>query len=204
MGMDWHSSGITTSVMGALKKGLNPRAHELGVYICGGRGRQSRNTPQELRADRRAARSRRRRAGPHQPPDRAHRQQRDRRRLSDLPALVRPDGRRRLGDRAAGDERGEPAGAALSLAFGGACATSPPTRTPPSSASPPARSGTWSMAAPGRRRRRCSTIARDGSGNDPGQSPAPGDAGAARRARGRRQREAARRRAGARARARAA
>jgi uncharacterized protein len=50
MGMDWHSSGITTSVMGALKKGLNPRAHELGIYICGGRGRHSRNTPQELRA----------------------------------------------------------------------------------------------------------------------------------------------------------
>ena len=49
MGMDWHSSGITTSVMGALKRGLNPRAHELGVYICGGRGRQSRNTPAELR-----------------------------------------------------------------------------------------------------------------------------------------------------------
>ena len=49
MGMDWHSSGITTSVMGALKKGLNPKAHELGVYICGGRGKQSRNTPQELR-----------------------------------------------------------------------------------------------------------------------------------------------------------
>src|SRR6187399_729395 len=38
MGMDWHSSGITTSVMGALKKGLNPRSHELGLHICGGRG----------------------------------------------------------------------------------------------------------------------------------------------------------------------
>ena len=50
MGMDWHSSGITTSVLGALKRGLNPRAHELGVYICGGRGRHSRNTPDELRA----------------------------------------------------------------------------------------------------------------------------------------------------------
>jgi hypothetical protein len=49
MGMDWHSSGITTSVMGALKKGLNPRAHELGIYVCGGRGRHSRNTPDELR-----------------------------------------------------------------------------------------------------------------------------------------------------------
>jgi hypothetical protein len=49
MGMDWHSSGITTSVMGALKRGLAPRADELGLYICGGRGRSSRNTPQELR-----------------------------------------------------------------------------------------------------------------------------------------------------------
>jgi len=50
MGMDWHSSGITTSVMGALKRGLAPRADELGIYICGGRGKHSRNTPNELRA----------------------------------------------------------------------------------------------------------------------------------------------------------
>src|SRR3954453_4393893 len=50
MGMDWHSSGITPSVLGALKRGLNPRAHELGIYICGGRGKHSRNTPAELRA----------------------------------------------------------------------------------------------------------------------------------------------------------
>jgi hypothetical protein len=49
MGMDWHSSGITTSVLGALKRGLNPRASELGIYVCGGRGRHSRNTPDELR-----------------------------------------------------------------------------------------------------------------------------------------------------------
>src|SRR6267154_1863134 len=48
MGMDWHSSGITTSVVGALKRGLNPRASELGLYVCGGRGRHSRNTPAEL------------------------------------------------------------------------------------------------------------------------------------------------------------
>src|SRR6267142_7192882 len=55
MGMDWHSTGITTSVMGALKRGLAPRAAELGIYICGGRGKFSRNTPAELRliADRR-------------------------------------------------------------------------------------------------------------------------------------------------------
>ena len=49
MGMDWHSSGITTSVMGALKRGLAPRANELGLHVCGGRGRFSRNTPHELR-----------------------------------------------------------------------------------------------------------------------------------------------------------
>jgi len=48
MGMDWHSSGITTSVMGALKRAINPHAGELGLYICGGKGLQSRNTPMEL------------------------------------------------------------------------------------------------------------------------------------------------------------
>jgi hypothetical protein len=50
MGMDWHSSGITTSVMGALKRGLTLKADELGLYICGGRGKFSRNTPTELRS----------------------------------------------------------------------------------------------------------------------------------------------------------
>jgi hypothetical protein len=50
MGMDWHSSGITTSVMGALKRGINPRSSDLGIYICGGRGRHSQRTPDELRA----------------------------------------------------------------------------------------------------------------------------------------------------------
>jgi hypothetical protein len=50
MGMDWHSSGITTSVMGALKRGLNPRSSELGFYVCGGRGRHSQRTPDELRS----------------------------------------------------------------------------------------------------------------------------------------------------------
>ena len=50
LGMDWHSSGITTSVMGALKRGLADRSDDLGLYICGGRGRFSRNTPDELRS----------------------------------------------------------------------------------------------------------------------------------------------------------
>jgi len=50
MGMDWHSSGITTSVLGALKRGLGPVQWELGLHVCGGRGRHSRNTPAELLA----------------------------------------------------------------------------------------------------------------------------------------------------------
>ncbi|QAY79123.1 DUF763 domain-containing protein [Sphingosinicella sp. BN140058] len=50
MGMDWHSSGITTSVLGSLKRGLAPLAGELGIHVCGGRGKQSRRTPDELNA----------------------------------------------------------------------------------------------------------------------------------------------------------
>src|SRR5256885_6428566 len=50
MGMDWHSSGITTSVIGALKRGLAPVENELGLHVCGGRGRHSRRTPDELLA----------------------------------------------------------------------------------------------------------------------------------------------------------
>jgi hypothetical protein len=49
MGMDWHSSGITTSVIGALKRGLGPLQNELGLHVCGGRGQHSRKTPEELR-----------------------------------------------------------------------------------------------------------------------------------------------------------
>lgn len=50
MGMDWHSSGITTSVLGALKRSVNPHSRELGIYICGGKGKHSMKTPDELLA----------------------------------------------------------------------------------------------------------------------------------------------------------
>jgi uncharacterized protein len=50
MGMDWHSSGITTSVVGALKRGLAPIGQELGLYVCGGKGLKARQTPAELAA----------------------------------------------------------------------------------------------------------------------------------------------------------
>ena len=48
MGMDWHSSGITTSVMGSLKRAVNPHSKELGIYICGGKGKFSKDAPKEL------------------------------------------------------------------------------------------------------------------------------------------------------------
>ncbi len=48
IGMDWNSSGVTTAVMAALKKSINPRSKSLGLYICGGKGKQSLKTPQEL------------------------------------------------------------------------------------------------------------------------------------------------------------
>ena len=48
MGMDWHSSGVTTSVMGALKRAINPHSKELGIYICGGKGKLSKDAPKEL------------------------------------------------------------------------------------------------------------------------------------------------------------
>ena len=48
LGMDWHSSGITTSVMYALKRGINANAREFGLCVCGGRGKYSRQTPDEL------------------------------------------------------------------------------------------------------------------------------------------------------------
>jgi hypothetical protein len=55
MGMDWHPSGVTTSVIGALKRGLGPLSDELGIHVCGGRGRHSRQTPQELMQQEQAA-----------------------------------------------------------------------------------------------------------------------------------------------------
>lgn len=48
MGMDWHSSGITTTVLGALKRGLAPVSRELGLHVCGGRGAHSHETPGAL------------------------------------------------------------------------------------------------------------------------------------------------------------
>src|SRR6184192_4203392 len=48
LGFDWHSSGVTTTVCGALKQGLMPRARDLGLYVAGGKGKASRATPVEL------------------------------------------------------------------------------------------------------------------------------------------------------------
>ena len=189
--------------MGALKKGLNPRAHELGIYVCGGRGRQSRKTPDELRTIAGTHQPRRRRAGPQQPADRPDRQQRRGRRLPDLPARVRAHRRRRVGRRAAGHERGQSSGQALSLALTHGTGLRRPSPTPRSSASLRARFGISSIGVRGRRSRRCwrsrGRTARTLAEVRRLQMPARHQVRAARR-----QREASRRRAGARTRTRAA
>ena len=48
LGFDWHSSGVTTTVCGALKDGLRDRQNELGIYVAGGKGKASLQTPREL------------------------------------------------------------------------------------------------------------------------------------------------------------
>jgi hypothetical protein len=50
LGFDWHSSGLTTTVCGALKEGLKPVAKELGLFVAGGKGATSRKTPAEITA----------------------------------------------------------------------------------------------------------------------------------------------------------
>ena len=113
MGMDWHSSGITTSVIGALKRGLEPVAGELGVHVCGGRGSHSRKTPNELGRWRTPRMDAPALAGPAAwsrrwtaPPSGQSRA---------VSARLHRHRRRRLGGRPAGDERGEPPGPPLSL-----------------------------------------------------------------------------------------
>jgi len=80
-GMDWHSSGIHDVGDGALKRGLNPRADELGLYICGGRGEQSRRNPGRAPPPSPMHECGRRGARAHEPADGAHRPTTDRRRL---------------------------------------------------------------------------------------------------------------------------
>ncbi|MEW6620984.1 MAG: DUF763 domain-containing protein [bacterium] len=48
LGFDWHSSGLTTTVCGALKEGIKGLEHELGLFIAGGKGAASRKTPTEI------------------------------------------------------------------------------------------------------------------------------------------------------------
>ena len=117
MGMDWHSSGITTSVIGALKRGLAPLQDELGIHVCGGRGKHSRKTPDELTRARRAHRLRRRGLDARQPPRRQGRQRRRAGRLRSLSARLLRHRRRQMDGRAAGHERRQAAGPPLSLAF---------------------------------------------------------------------------------------
>jgi hypothetical protein len=88
MGMDWHSSGITISVIGALKRGLTPLQKELGIHVCGGRGKLARD-PARAGRDRRSGRLRWRQARAGQPAGRQGRQRRRAGRLRSLPAWLR-------------------------------------------------------------------------------------------------------------------
>ncbi len=119
MGMDWHSSGITTSVIGALKRGLAPLSGELGLHVCGGRGNHSRQTPQELVAIGDRVGLDGAGAGALEPAGRQGRQRRGPGRLRSLPARLHRRRRRQVGGRPAGHERRQSPGAALSLALGG-------------------------------------------------------------------------------------
>src|SRR3972149_5065781 len=48
LGFDWHSSGLTTTVCGALKEGVTPIQKDLGLFVAGGKGKTSRKTPFEI------------------------------------------------------------------------------------------------------------------------------------------------------------
>jgi len=48
LGFDWHSSGLTTTVGGALKVGLKDVSRDLGLFVAGGKGATSRKTPSEI------------------------------------------------------------------------------------------------------------------------------------------------------------
>ena len=148
MGMDWHSSGITTSVIGALKRGLAPLQGELGIYVCGGRGKHSRKTPDELTAlgerigfDGAGADAR-------QPAGRQGRQRRGAGRLRSLSAWLLRHRRRPLDGRAAGHERRQAAGPPLSLAFRRRLRASSTSRTARSTGRRKARSSISPTVAP--------------------------------------------------------
>ncbi len=120
MGMDWHSSGITTSVIGALKRGLKPLEGELGIYVCGGPRHPFAQDSRRADRHRRAYRCRRRGARPRQP---TRCQGRQRRRAGWVPALpprLHRHRRWQVGRGPAGHEGRSQAGASLSLALGGA------------------------------------------------------------------------------------
>ena len=140
MGMDWHSSGITTSVIGALKRGLAPLQDELGIHVCGGRGKHSRRTPDELTALGERIGFDGAGPDPRQPPRRQGRQRRRAGRFRSLSARLLRHRRRQMDGRAAGHERRQAAGAPLSLAFAKGSQASSTSRTARSTARARARS----------------------------------------------------------------
>ncbi len=48
LGFDWHSSGVTTTLCGALKEGVKGMERDIGLYVAGGKGKTPRQTPGEI------------------------------------------------------------------------------------------------------------------------------------------------------------
>ena len=181
MGMDWHSSGITTRVIGALKRGLAPLSGELGMHVCGGRGAHSRKTPARACSDRRARRLRRRGAGARQPAGRQGRQRRRAGRVRSLSARLHRRRRRDLGRRPAGHERASDGRRGATTGCRRAWRASSRRRMPPSRARPgrdrqphrPPRRSVARRAARAARRTRARTTSPGAGANSRGAAAAP-------------------------------
>ena len=134
LGFDWHSSGVTTTVCGAVKESLRETGPEWGLFAAGGKGRRLEEKPRADCRRLRPARPRSRRARARQPHRREGRQRGGPGRLSALSPRVSLHVVRRLVGRPAGNERRHVDGAAVSLAVGARHAASSTSRTTPSAA----------------------------------------------------------------------
>ena len=119
LGFDWHSSGVTTTVCGALKEAVKGQEENLGLYVCGGKGGASRKTPAEIDGILRAVQPGWRRAGEGEPAERQGRFGGLAGWVPDIPARLHRHDPGKLGSSAAGDEHRHALGEAVSLAVRG-------------------------------------------------------------------------------------
>ena len=147
MGMDWHSSGITTSVIGALKRGLAPSARRTWRFTSAAVAASTRGkTPDELVAIGERVGFDGSALANGEPSGRQGRQRRRAGRFPPLPARLHRHRRRPLGGRPAGHERGAEARLAATIGFRKGCRVSSTSRTLRSTESGRARSSTSPIA----------------------------------------------------------